>query len=750
VRCGLAQLLILAGLLVETGAAADADDDSRLRMLAAEAGQEQSILRIGLAHAHRVSVSARPGLRIVDPESGESIWRPEFREAIQVVAEGGPRGAVRSVYRIQVGAFRDSSAAERELERLSELTGAPGIVHHDADRGNWRVRIGQAEDRLALGPLMDDLRQAGVQGLWIAEEPAELAGDVTLRIVDDSYESHATGLRRVVVVPSPGGRVSVDGKPYRGVIELRVSPFGTVRPINWIDLEQYLLGVVPAELGPEMWPELAALQAQAVAARTYAWRNRGQFGDEGFDLCATPRCQVYAGAGAEHALSDRAVWSTRGEVLKWNGKTIVALYTATCGGHTEDGKEIFPEHDEPYLRGVPCRAEGDAVATLGSTLEGRRTESIRDETGADITRDWALLAAAGVLAGDLARPAEAGRSIDADGLRAWTRALTRLAGLPEPTREMPGPLDTLGRAAAALLEELGWSERARVLLATEDLPALLRDPETQSLAAGERRALAYLAWVEAIRPFGDGRFRPDEPATRARLAPALVRMGESYEAFGLKPAVISAVRREGLRLVRGKGSVTLPVSPDVALFGRSGGKPVPAERLELWPGDGVRYRTNAAGQIDFLELRPPVKGTSDDRSARVYSWEERRTRRQLEAAINRRVAVGRLKDLEIVRRGVSGRIVELRAVGSRASTIVRGFDVRRLLDVRESLLVIEPQRDRGGDIEAVVFAGKGWGHGVGLCQVGAYGMALRGADYRAILGHYYTDAKIERLAPASR
>jgi stage II sporulation protein D len=85
-------------------------------------------------------------------------------------------------------------------------------------------------------------------------------------------------------------------------------------------------------------------------------------------------------------------------------------------------------------------------------------------------------------------------------------------------------------------------------------------------------------------------------------------------------------------------------------------------------------------------------------------------------------------------------------VGSRASTVVRGFDVRRLLDLRESLLVIEPQRDARGRIEAVVFAGKGWGHGVGLCQVGAYGMALRGASYREILGHYYTGTAIERIA----
>ncbi len=153
------------------------------------------------------------------------------------------------------------------------------------------------------------------------------------------------------------------------------------------------------------------------------------------------------------------------------------------------------------------------------------------------------------------------------------------------------------------------------------------------------------------------------------------------------------------------------------------------------------------GEIDFLELMPPVKGTSDDRTSRVYSWEVRKTRRELEAAINRRVSVGRLQDLQGVRRGVSGRVVELKVVGSKATTTVRGFDVRRLLDTRESLVVLEVQRDSRGRIDAVVFAGKGWGHGVGLCQVGAYGMALRGSSYRQILAHYYSGTQLEKVVP---
>jgi stage II sporulation protein D len=85
-------------------------------------------------------------------------------------------------------------------------------------------------------------------------------------------------------------------------------------------------------------------------------------------------------------------------------------------------------------------------------------------------------------------------------------------------------------------------------------------------------------------------------------------------------------------------------------------------------------------------------------------------------------------------------------VGSRGSAEVEGFNVRTLLGLRESLVVIETLRGADGAIETIVFAGKGWGHGVGLCQVGAYGMALRGASYREILAHYYRGSVLTRDA----
>jgi stage II sporulation protein D len=251
-----------------------------------------------------------------------------------------------------------------------------------------------------------------------------------------------------------------------------------------------------------------------------------------------------------------------------------------------------------------------------------------------------------------------------------------------------------------------------------------------------------------LHPLADGKLGAEHATDGARLLPALAHIGETYRAFSLRSATVSGMGRNSLRMFESKNELRLPFADKPMLFARTSGVAVAVPNLEIWPGDRVRFRTDRSGKIDYLEIEPPVKGASDDRSSAVYSWSVRKTRRKLEASINRRVSVGEIKDLQVVRRGVSGRIVELRVVGSKATETVRGFSIREILDLREILAVIEIQRDATGQIEAVVFAGKGWGHGVGLCQVGAYGMAVRGAGYREILGHYYRGAELTRMRPA--
>ena len=153
----------------------------------------------------------------------------------------------------------------------------------------------------------------------------------------------------VIRVTGPEGLVSVAGKGvYRDAIEYRPGLSGGVTAVNRVELENYIKGVVPLE-SPASWP-LEALKAQAVAARSYAL---GTGGGPIFDHYDTTASQVYGGYSAEQPRTNRAVAQTRGEVLRYNGKVIVAYFHSTSGGHTENNENIFTGSTPlPYIRGV--------------------------------------------------------------------------------------------------------------------------------------------------------------------------------------------------------------------------------------------------------------------------------------------------------------------------------------------------------------------------------------------------------------
>jgi peptidoglycan hydrolase-like amidase len=166
----------------------------------------------------------------------------------------------------------------------------------------------------------------------------------------------------VVLVMSPGAKariepsgapIALESRTYRGAVEVFGNARNTLTVVNELPVEQYLLGVVPNELSPTTFGQVEALKAQAVAARTYIQRHRGQYRNEGYDICATDACQVYLGAGTEDALASQAVLETRGVIATYDDKPINALYSSTCGGRTENAENIFDEK-VPYLVSTSC------------------------------------------------------------------------------------------------------------------------------------------------------------------------------------------------------------------------------------------------------------------------------------------------------------------------------------------------------------------------------------------------------------
>ena len=139
-------------------------------------------------------------------------------------------------------------------------------------------------------------------------------------------------------------------RSYPGVVEIRVDHKGLLMSIVEAPIETYLKGVVPAEM-PGSYP-LEALKAQAVAARSEVLAKLGmKHPNDPFDLCAHVHCQAYSGCTHYDDRASKAVEDTRGYVLTLDSTVVEAVYSACCGGHTENKLNVWNPPEAPHLKG---------------------------------------------------------------------------------------------------------------------------------------------------------------------------------------------------------------------------------------------------------------------------------------------------------------------------------------------------------------------------------------------------------------
>jgi stage II sporulation protein D len=173
------------------------------------------------------------------------------------------------------------------------------------------------------------------------------AGGLKIRGQMSAGSSCSLSARSAIEVQSDDPRgIWLGSRRYRGRLQLLVRG-GQVQVVNHLGIETYLTSVVGSEM-PHKWP-LQALQAQAVAARTYALRQRGKAGD--FDVKATVSSQVYRGVESETPSTIEAVESTRSLVLVHGGRLINAVFHSSSGGATEPSGEVW-RNQLPYLVSV--------------------------------------------------------------------------------------------------------------------------------------------------------------------------------------------------------------------------------------------------------------------------------------------------------------------------------------------------------------------------------------------------------------
>jgi len=286
------------------------------------------------------------------PHSPKRVRRLPPRAAawalLTMAVIGGACSARRRVPAAVVSSNGDLAKTARNPRDASERTvrillgSRLPSVHLTAD-GGWRMYAADGTTPLALPEPHER---------WLLEQDGR-------RVSARREDASAVPLREspIVVRPlDPDGTIGFNGRRWRGELLVSATDEGLL-VVNRVRMDDYLRGVVPLEIGTPAAGDAAAVEAQAVTARSYAYIRLGE-GRRAYDMTATTQDQVYGGANAETAVGNRSVDATQGLVLLYNGAVVNAPYHANCGGYTAGSQDSWSAAAEPYLQRVSDQIPG--------------------------------------------------------------------------------------------------------------------------------------------------------------------------------------------------------------------------------------------------------------------------------------------------------------------------------------------------------------------------------------------------------
>ncbi len=160
----------------------------------------------------------------------------------------------------------------------------------------------------------------------------------------------------------------------------------------------------------------------------------------------------------------------------------------------------------------------------------------------------------------------------------------------------------------------------------------------------------------------------------------------------------------------------------------------------------MTFHVSGKEGVDYLEVRPAVNGAAADRFSSLSNWTAELSLNAVQARLARSVrGIGSITDLRIDKRGSSRRVVDLEVIGTQGVGHIRNGRIRSALGLKEQLFVIDRIYNEDNRVAGFVFTGRGWGHGVGMCQFGAYGLAKQGFTVEQILKTYYTGIELTKM-----
>ncbi|MGD8535101.1 MAG: SpoIID/LytB domain-containing protein, partial [Candidatus Aminicenantes bacterium] len=626
---------------------------------------EKPTIRIGLGvNLSLIQIQSSSGMKIYEVN-------PNYRLVAEDVADvqvKGSREKLTEKFLVLVAQMRDREEAEELAQKLRTEVGGKISVTEDTEgeiSGILQIKIGDFLTRDDALSFVKKLNQKGFQDTWILREDVTKEESKPLWIlVNDELRSLSDDTVLYFIPSQPQSYLSFKGRDYRGIFVLRATHRGIVL-VNILNLEDYLKSVVPSELSPYTYSELEAHKAQAVAARTYAIRNLGKHKELDFDLDDTPRSQYYKGMGAEHPLSSEAVELTRGEVARYRGRLIDALYTSTCGGMTENVENIFVEGPTlPYLRSQKCVYEYQNEWLMKS----RNAIQPVFMEGKNISPEIAVLVSLDVIS--LEEDPRFHQPATLDNAVGWIQNAASLLG-KKNDKFNPDSSPLNFRALARLIVDgFDWHSRVENLMVDSEKNFIMRDFE--GLSGDERDFVAYLV-QSGIFPPTDDLANPERVLTRAELAFYLAKVMNSYPDFG-NEGIFRGLQGYTIELLQERKTTHLVLSPDFFLLTNDGGDPSLASHVYLLGGEKLKFYEKD-GEVRQVEIQNSARTNILDRSSLFFRWHKRISREALERRVNRYYPVGELVDLVPQKRGASKRVVEISIVGKESQALVRGLRI---------------------------------------------------------------------------
>jgi hypothetical protein len=389
---------------------------------------------------------------------------------------------------------------------------------------------------------------------------------------------------------------------------------------------------------------------------------------------------------------------------------------------------MFEDWNYPYLRGVRCDPEETDTYTGAVEIAGQ-------------SRPWWIAwvsAKTGIeIEGNLALPISP--SEVETGMTAVMKYLAKTACDSNP-------------AAAAdwvsvgnyLVGQLCWQSKRDSLLNERDYQYFLSHLDFSLQPSPDTHSFLFLFHDGILIPPDLARFRAYDPMLRQEYFQTLYRILYHYHQINSSDGQVREINNREVQIVDERGVHTYPYGNPVYLYQKLNDARTPKDRLACGPGDQVEYYSEN-NELRILVCELHTGGAAMDRSSKYSFWQETVSPSDLGQRLSRYMDVGDVVDLQPVSYGSSRRLHELKIIGTKTTGTLTGIRIRWGLGLKENLFVIDRVPNRNGGAPDFQFSGRGWGHGIGMCQVGAIGFAKLGKDYKFILQHYYSGVEIKKV-----